>query len=463
MRARAFACALALMLGGCAGGPFDYASSGRFAQGDAARRATGSQTIAHVVIVVQENRTFDNLFATFPGADGTTGGYMKNPSGSGDIYVPLQEVNLVEPCDWGHSYHAVPIDYDGGKMDGFGEEGASKKCPGKAGTRVYQYVNPSQIAPYWTMASQYVLGDHMFQTQGSGSFTAHQDLIAGATIVNEPKDTKSLVDFPSHMPWGCDAPGGTTTSLLVVKGSALKDEYHQGPFPCLKYPTMRDLLDARSVAWKYYSPPEPDGTGSLWNAFDAIKVVRDGPQWHTNVANSNQFFKDVAGGTLPAVSWIVPNDKNSDHPGVKSDTGPSWVASIVNAVGESAYWQNTAIVIVWDDWGGLYDHEPPPFFDQWGGLGFRVPMIVVSAYAREAYPSQPGYISHTQYEFGSILKFVENVWGLGSLGTTDARATSIVDCFDFTQPPRAFTPIPAKYSARYFLQQPPSYQPVDTE
>ena len=120
-------------------------------------------------------------------------------------------------------------------------------------------------------------------------------------------------------------------------------------------------------------------------------------------------------------------------------------------------------MIVWDDWGGLYDHEPPPFFDRWGGLGFRVPMIVVSAYAREAYPSTPGYISHTQYEFGSILKFVENVWGLGSLGTTDERAASIVDCFDFTQPPRAFTPIPAKYSTRSLLSEPPSYEPVDTE
>ncbi len=299
MRARAFACALALALIGCSERPFDYASSGRFAQGDTARRASGSQTIAHVVIVVQENRSFDDLFATFPGADGTAGGYMQNPSGSGDIYVPLQKVDLVEPCDWGHSYHIVPVDYDGGKMDGFGEEGASKKCTGKAGARVYQYVNPSQIAPYWTMASQYVLGDHMFQTQGSGSFTAHQDLIAGATLINQPKDTKSLVDFPSHSPWGCDAPHGTVTSLLVVKGSALKDEYHQGPFPCLKYLTMRDLLDAHSVSWKYYSPPEPDGTGSLWDAFDAIKAVREGPEWHTNVAKTNQFSQGRFEGSAP--------------------------------------------------------------------------------------------------------------------------------------------------------------------
>ncbi len=427
------------------------------------RAPSGNGDIQHVIIVIQENRSFDNFFATFPGADGTSGGYMKNPSGSGDQYVPLQRVDLVGACDFGHSYHIVAVDYDHGKMDGFGLEGGSKKCPGKVGTKVYQYVDPTELAPDWSIAQQYVLADHLFQTQGSGSFTAHQDLIAGATLINQPKDTKSLVDFPSQRPWGCDAPPGTTTSMLVVKDHTIHDEYQKGPFPCLTYPTMRDLLDAKYVSWKYYSPAEPHGTGSLWNAFDAIKAVRDGPEWTTNIARTPVFFNDVANGTLPAVSWIVPDNPDSDHPGNKSDTGPSWVASIVNAVGESSYWQSTAIVIVWDDWGGLYDHVPPLFFDKWGGLGFRVPMMVVSPYVRRTKPSQPGYISHTPYEFGSILKFVEDVWGLGRLGTTDIRANSLVDCFDFNVPPHAFVPIAAKYSRSYFLHRPPSYLPVDTE
>jgi phospholipase C len=341
-------------------------------------------------------------------------------------------------------------------------ESGGVTCPGKAGSAVYQYVNPSELQPYWTMAEQYVLADHMFQSQGSGSFTGHQDLIAGTTIINQ-EQTETVVDFPSHMPWGCDAQAGTKTSLLVYTTSKLKDEYDKGPFPCMTYSTLRDLLDAHSVSWKYYSPPEPDGTGALWNAFDAIKAVREGPEWTTNIANTKYFFSDVSGGTLPSVSWIVPDDLNSDHPGVKSDTGPSWVASIVNAIGGSSYWDSTAIIVVWDDWGGLYDNQPPPFFDNWGGLGFRVPMIVISPYAREAVPGQPGYISHTQYEFGSILKFVEDIWGLGRLGPIDTRATSMVDCFDFTQTPRAFTPIGTKYSRSYFLHQPPSYKPVDTE
>jgi phospholipase C len=424
---------------------------------------SSSNYIQHVVVVIQENRSFDDLFATFPGADGTTFGYMKPPSGGSDEYVPLQKVNLLGACDFGHSYHAFVADYDGGMMDGFGEEAGSKKCPGKVGTAVYQYVDPSQIQPYWTMAEQYVLADQMFQTQGSGSFTAHQDLIAGATILNAPTDTKSLVDYPSHRPWGCDAPAATKTSILLWKNKKILDEFDKGPFPCLTYGTMRDLLDAKSVSWKYYSPPEPNGTGSLWNAFDAIAAVRQGSEWHTNIAKTNIFFSDVSGGTLPAVSWIVPENPDSDHPGTKNDEGPSWVASVVNAIGESSYWDSTAIVILWDDWGGFYDHVPPPFSDHWGGLGFRVPMMVVSPYARENYPSEPGYISHTQYEFGSVLKFIEDNFNLGSLGTTDARATSIIDCFDFTQPPRTFTEISSEHSKNYFLHKAPSYQPVDSE
>jgi len=415
--------------------------------------------IRHFVIVIQENRSFDNLFATFPGADGARYGEMK--TSAGDVRVRLEPSNLVEPCDFTHGYQNFRRDYDAGKMDGFALEGGSKACPGKAGKKPYQYVKPSQIQPYWQIAKQYVLADKLFQTQGSGSFTAHQDLIAGGTTLNKVKNITD-VDFPSHLPWGCDAPAGTTTALLVPNGSNLKEELTAGPFPCFTYATMRDLLDARSISWKYYSPPEPYGTGELWNAFDAIQVVRDGPEWTTNVTKQpTVFFTDISAGTLPAVSWIVPDDNNSDHP-ANHDLGPSWVASIVNAVGESKYWKSTTIVVVWDDWGGFYDHVQPPLRDEWGGLGFRVPMLVISPYARKG-SSGSGYVSHTHYEFGSILKFVENVWGLGRLGTTDVRATSIGDCFDFTQPPRSFSSIPSEHSQAYFERQSPSYLPVDSE
>jgi len=203
--------------------------------------------------------------------------------------------------------------------------------------------------------------------------------------------------------------------------------------------------------------------GAYWNAFDAIDAVRNGPEWKTNITKQPTIiFSDISSGTLPEVSWIVPDQNNSDHPS-NIDDGPSWVASIVNAVGNSKYWDSTAVVIVWDDWGGFYDHVKPPMFDKWGGLGFRVPMLIVSAYARKGGASQGGLVSHTHYEFGSILKFVEDDWGLGSLGTTDQRANSIDDAFDFTQKARSFQTIPSQFSKAYFLRQPPSYLPVDTE
>jgi phospholipase C len=464
IRGRCAVLIAAFGLASCGG--YGSVSGGAPMAGRPQARSTGasSSLIQHVVIIVQENRTFNDFFATFPGADGTTKGKM------GGKTIRLKKVDLEEKCDFGHSRNGFLADYDGGKMDGFGLEGGSKNCPGPAGTKPYQYVKQSQIAPYWDMAQQYVLADQMFQTQGSGSFTGHQDLIRGGTTYDQAL-TESLVDYPTAVPWGCDAPPKTKTSYLLWTGSAIQGRHNKGPFPCTNhfpsgsyYPTLRDLLDQNSVTWKYYTPIVA-GAGGLWNAFDMIASVRKGPEWNTNISTpETKIFSDITSGTLANVSWVIPDAANSDHPGsAAKDTGPSWVASVVNALGQSSYWDSTAIVIVWDDWGGFYDQVPPPFFDHWGGLGFRVPCMIVSPYAREAVPSKPGYISHTQYEFGSILRFVEDNWNLGQLGTTDGRAHSIVDSFDFTQPPRTFVQIPSTYKREYFLNQPPSYKPVDTE
>ncbi|MFY9886481.1 MAG: alkaline phosphatase family protein [Candidatus Cybelea sp.] len=404
-----------------------------------------AKRIQHVVILIQENRSFDNLFETFPGADGATSGKMSNGQ-----TVRLKKSDLAFPVDLNHNWLVFLRDYDNGKMDGFSLENNGKG--GYAGPLPYRYVDPKQIAPYWDMARAYVLADHMFQTQGSGSYTAHQDLIRGNTAIDA---NDSIIDFPSQQPWGCDSPKGTTTTLLTTSQKLLPNA---GPFPCLEYRTLRDLLDAKGISWKYYSPRVEGSTGAVWNAFDSIKAVRYGRQWKTNVTStSSAIFKHISEGTLPAVSWIVPTLPNSDHPGHHYDQGPSWVANVVNAIGESRYWKTSAIVIVWDDWGGFYDNVAPPFRDHGGGLGFRVPMLVVSPYARK------GHISHTQYEFASILKFVEDNWKLGRLGVADVRAKSIGDCFDFAQRPRKFVPITAKYSRAFFEHQPPSNQPVDTE
>jgi phospholipase C len=316
-----------------------------------------------------------------------------------------------------------------------------------------------------------VLADHTFQTQGSGSFTAHQDLIAGGTVVNYAYggySNDSIIDNPSFWPWGCDAPPGVVTSLITTD---LKFALFKGPFPCFTYTTMRDLLDAQSVSWKYYAVQVKGGNAGIWSAYDAIKAVRYSKEWTTNVTTSpNAIFADIKNGNLPAVSWVTPDGQNSDHVDEKGangqyvDNGPSWVASVVNQVGESKYWNSSAIIVLWDDWGGFYDHVAPPCLyqsqcrDDQGGLGFRVPMIIVSPYVT-------AHVEHTQYEFGSILKYIEQNWGLpvGGLGTTDKRATSIGNVFNYSQKPRKFKTIPATHPLTFFLHQTPSDQPPDSE
>ncbi|MGA8534712.1 MAG: alkaline phosphatase family protein, partial [Candidatus Tumulicola sp.] len=407
------------------------------------------QKIQHVVLLIQENRTVDDLFNGFPGADTVTQGLGQDLNHPGkQIVIKLKRLPLEMRLSPQNTHAQFLTSYDGGKMDGFN----TIKVENNPGSYVYQYANPSDVAPYWNLAKQYVLADRAFSTQGSGSFTGHQDLIAGGTLINA---TQAIIDNPSNQPWGCDSPTNppTVTSLITTSGQYLPG---QGPFPCLRYKTLRDLLDAKGVTWKYYAPPIGSGFADIWNAFDAIRAVRYGSEWKTNVTAPENLLPDISSGKLPAVAWVCPDFANSDHPGSKPDTGPSWVAQVVNAIGQSQYWNTTAIVVVWDDWGGLYDHVAPQQID-YQGLGFRVPMLIVSPYAKK------GYVSHTQYEFGSLVKFIEQTWMLGSLGTTDVRANSIDDSFNFQQRARRFSPIPAKYSRAFFLHQRPSNHPLDTE
>ena|SRR5579863_2084626 len=439
---------------------------------------SSTSPIQHIVVVVQENRTFNDFFAQFPGATGTIVGKEKIGKGKNakTKSIDLKEVDLFTSLSLNHIYPGYLTAYDHGKMDGFNQIIYAGEGPENA--EPYEYVNPNQIAPYWTMAEDYALANKMFQTQGSGSFTAHQDLIRGDSAISS---SESLIDYPSESKnWGCDAPTGAVTSLITTK---LVQEPGKGPFPCTKdfpssgsnFLTLRDLMDGASppVSWKYYTPPlSPYTPGSLWDAFDLVAPVRYGPEWGTNVdLNQLDIFTDITNGNLPAVSWLIPDGQDSDHPAYKSDTGPSWVAQVVDAIGQSSYWNTTAIIVVWDDWGGYYDPVKPPKIDDQGGMGFRVPMIVISPYSRETSSSKTGYISNVVYSFGSIVRFVEDTFHLGRLGTTDATTNSIGpesgghggDMLNFNQTPRKFTVISSKYSKSYFLHRKPSGLPVDTE
>ncbi len=207
--------------------------------------------------------------------------------------------------------------------------------------------------------------------------------------------------------------------------------------------------------------------GKVWSEFDSIRAIRYSSYWKNVKSPQTRILRDVEAGRLADVSWVTPDWQDSDHTGSGYDSGPSWVASIVNAIGRSPYWNTTAIVVLWDDWGGWYDNVPPPQLD-FRGLGIRVPCIIISPYARVAKGARSGYVSHTQYEFGSILKFVEEVFSLQPIGSpasgyTDTRAASLLDSFDFTQAPRRFSPIPARYSASRFLNERPSFVAPDND
>jgi phospholipase C len=436
----------ALFLAGCSAG----GSSQRSAMlPEAPASTTLGSYIKHVVIVVQENRTFDNFFSGYPNADGATFGYTSNGT-----KVPLKEITFDGP-DLPHAWRPASTSFDRGKMDGFNLQLLANGKP--VGKLPYAHVKRSLIQPYWTMAQQYVLADRMFSTERSDSFPNHLALIASTTSL---KPTQAVASNPQGHPWGCDAPQGSVTEVVSSKGVL-----SPGPFPCFtQFKTMADTLDAANVSWKFYTPRIDTGAGQVWLVFDAIDRVRHGPDWNRNVISpQTAILTDVAKGALPAVSWVIPDARYSDHAGLHSRLGPSWVASVVNAIGKSPDWKSTAIVVLWDDYGGWYDHVAPPQLD-FRGLGMRVPCLIISPYAKK------GYVSHTQYEFGSVLKFVEQAFGLPALGSlkfgsgyTDARANSLIDSFDFTQKPRPFRVIPAKQPASFFLSMPPSNLPVDDD
>jgi phospholipase C len=421
-----------------------------FRIGALAHKASGK--ITHVVVIVQENRSFDNLFAGFPGANTQSYGYASNGQ-----KITLKPVGLEVDWDVEHDSQGFFAACDGKgnlpgtqcQMDGFDKEvlgcgggGGPPHCPPPDSQ--YSYVPQAETKPYFAMAKQYVLADAMFTSNfDASSFVSHQYIVAG--------QSSTAVDFPSNV-WGCD--GGPKDTILTLT----QQRTYGSPIPvCLDNETLGDELDSAGISWRYYTS-SLDSDGNLWNAYQAIKHIRYGPDWTKNVVwPQTRFLKDIKNGKLPAVSWVTPTCKNSDHSGCRGSHGPDWVASIVNAVGKSAYWDSTAIFVFWDDYGGWYDHVPPPLED-YDGLGIRVPLIVISAYAKK------GFVSHVQYEHGSILRFVEDQFGLARLAATDARANSPEnDCFDFSQPPRAFVPIPAHLKAAYFENEPLDRRPPDSQ
>jgi len=444
----------------------------------------------HIVLIVQENRTPDNMFQDpvliAAGAD-----ISKNAQTSTGA-VTLQSTTLGIDYDISHENQAwaTMCDKSGSTclMDHADlispvtcSKGATN-CPPTSPPPEYYYVQQSDVQPYWDLAEQFTFGDHMFQTNQGPSFPAHQFLISGTS---EPSDGSKL--FIGENPLGvtnssanagCTAPSAEYVYLIDPNGS---ETTNAAIYPCITgvQPTLTDELGNAGVTWRYYAPL----AGSIWTAPTAIEhicvpnnpppngTVCTGSDYINNVALSPggvgnpPILTDIAAGQLQQMSWVIPTGSNSDHAGQTTTTGgPSWVASIVNAIAGSAYWSNTAIIIIWDDWGGWYDHVAPPKVvndgSSWGSgyvYGFRVPLIVVSPLAK------PKHISQVPHDFGSILQFIEKNFDVPALGFADTNALDdLSDCFDFSQvlnPPPA---IRAPLKADYFIHdQRPATGPDD--
>lgn len=425
--------------------------------------------IQHVIILFQENRSTDNMFQDpvliANGADIASSGV--NSSGQIIALAPMDLGSVganPQIYDLGHGHADFLNMYDGGKMDG--ADKVSVNCFGNANcppaNPQFKYVEPSDVQPYFQLAEQYTFGDRMFQTNEGPSFPAHQFIISGTsapTATSTSFLSGNVAGGTASSAVGCIAPPSSYVTVLDPLGKATT------MYPCTEHPALTDELESAGISWRYYAPTP----GSIWTGPNAIEHMCGpnapppnatacvGDDWVNHVSVASQaghttVLEDIANGNLAAVSWVIPSGLESDHAAQNNGTGPSWVASVVNAVGASPYWSNTAIIITWDDWGGWYDHVAPKVIDDgisWGSgyvYGFRVPLIVVSPYAKA------GYISHVTHDFGSILKFIEQVYSLPSLGYADAYADDLSDCFNFNQNARAFKTIAAPLNAEHFLK-----------
>ena len=436
----------------------------------------------HVVVIVQENRTPDNLFQ----------GLCKPPIGSPDLCStgPSSSQYDIQTGDWFDKNSATGItqptaiplanDYDLShahsaflkmcdkdpvtgtcRMDGAGGIACSGTCPQSPQFRFVS--NAGRILrPYLLLARQYGWANYMFQTNQGPSFPAHQFLFGGTSAPTASDDAAGIFAAENMSAGaaraGCIADASTTVAVIGPQGGESQKIY-----PCFEHSTIADVLPA-SFSWKYYAP----SAGSIWTAPNAISHICQstgpggqctGPDWNNNVdLTPTHVLNDIANCHLSSVSWVIPTGANSDHPTSNDGGGPSWVAAIVNAIGTSktcddntGYWKNTAIFITWDDWGGWYDHVPPPILAPPQGnyqLGFRVPLVVVSAYTPQ------GYVNNSPHDFGSILRFVEHNFGIreGVLNFADARAINdLRGFFDLSQVPRRFRRIKAPKSASFFL------------
>jgi phospholipase C len=409
--------------------PHGFSSNGATARrglGPAARDKVmaAEGKITNIVFVIKENRTFDHMFGRFPGAEGATSG----PTCDGTV-VPLRRAanHAGSPL---HSFIAGVTAINGGLMNCFDD------LPGGTNLEGYVQYHRQDLPNYWAYARHFSLADHFFSSVYGPTTVEHLWTLAG--------QSDRFVDVEREDQGGSGEPGEfcaddkermrsfktlskqETRAAYQLEESAAAEEMAQrfwiDRWPCTDIRILPDLLETRGISWKYYR-----GGGRHQKAIKMIRHVRFGPMWEKVVSNS-EFDDDVREGRLPSVSWLIPPQHTNEHPPHGMCEGENWTVRHLNILMQSHYWQNSAVFVTWDDFGGFYDHVPPPHVDLYG-MGPRVPALIVSPWAR------PGYVDGHSYDFSSVLKTIEQLYNLPTLGERDARARPMWNSFDFEQEP----------------------------
>jgi phospholipase C len=437
------------LLGGC----------GPAASTPPASDAEGIHKIKHIIMIMQENRSFDSYFGTYPGADGIP---MKNGVPTVCSPDPLTK-ECVKPyhdpdpinVGGGHGWGAAVTDINGGKMDGFvavQRQAMKNKCGDPNDPACVTFINGepdvmgyhdrSDIPNYWAYADSFVLQDRMFVPNASWSLPAHLFMVSAWSAKCATKDPMSCVSDIDH------------PDALIPNTPPYK-------YPNYAWTDLTYLMYKNNVSWAYYVAPgtQPDcvdeeailckprlqksSTPNIWNPLPWFQTVHIDNQL-SNIQDLNNFYTAAANGTLPSVAWIVPNGKNSEHPPSSVTVGQAYVTRLINAIMQGPDWSSSAIFLSWDDWGGFYDHVMPPVVDE-NGYGLRVPGLLISPYAKK------GFIDHQTLSFDAYVKFIEDVFMSSQRidpatdGRPDSRPTVREDVpilgdlsaeFDFSQQPR---------------------------
>jgi phospholipase C len=390
--------------------------------------AMARRRIEHVVFIVKENRTFDHLFGRFPGADGATTGMTCDGE-----ELPLRRATDSSPGP-GHSFADGITAINGGRMNCF------DVLPQGRGLQAYVQYRPEQIPNYWAYAERFVLADRFFSSSYGPTWVEHMWIVAAQSdryVDNErpllghggdDNDTGDYCEDPTELIFSFPmlTPEEQTRIFDLEEegdGDGVEDFYIER-WPCHDIRTLPDLLERRGISWRYYTTDSP-----YYQALKAIPHIRFGPMWR-RVVRPETFAPSALAGRLPKVSWLIPPTPESDHPGYGDlCAGENWTVRMINAIMRGPDWRSTAIVLTWDDFGGFYDHVPPPHVDIYG-MGPRVPALVISPWARR------GFVFHETAEFSSVLRLIERVFRLPALTERDRQANDMLGAFDFLQEPQ---------------------------